>query len=311
MTVPLGLCWPCNEFSASTDGDADDVSQLTHQHEPGLLDNLRSRFARDVIYTSAGTRVLISLNPNRPLPNEYGEATMEVYRRGVRGGGVRRRPHLYAVGEAAFLAVTRHGTSSSVVVSGESGAGKTEASKHLLRYLSWRARPDGGGADGAASSGHGSGESREPPTSLAARVLHSTPVFEAFGNAATTRNHNSSRFGKHMLLMLTRDGHVRGARIATYLLERTRVATSHSRAGAGCAQAHVLPRRVGARRRRRIEALRPGDAVPVVCANTGDRTRTLCSARFAAGPVLDGQRYSCPARSPCTDGARHRLAPAT
>lgn len=91
-----------------------------------------------------------------------------------------RRPHLYAVAELAHRAVQQQQCSASVIVSGESGAGKTEASKHLLRYLSWRA----GGASGSAG--------------VAARILHSTPIFEAFGNARTPFNDNSSRFGKHM-----------------------------------------------------------------------------------------------------------------
>ena len=91
-----------------------------------------------------------------------------------------RRPHLYAVAELAHRSVQQQRCSASVIVSGESGAGKTEASKHLLRYLSWRA----GGTSG--SSG------------IASRILHSTPVFEAFGNARTPFNDNSSRFGKHM-----------------------------------------------------------------------------------------------------------------
>ena len=177
------------------------------------------------MYTSAGSRVLISLNPNRPLPSAYDEERMEVHRRGALRGV---RPHLFAVAEAAYRAVVRHGTAASVIVSGESGAGKTEASKHLLRYLSWRAA--GAGAAARAStvaSGAGAPALRAPEaaSTLAAKVLHSTPIFEAFGNAVTTRNHNSSRFGKHMSLLLTPNGAVAGARVHTYLLERTRVAT--------------------------------------------------------------------------------------
>ena len=169
--------------------------------------------------------MLISLNPNRPLPHEYGEAQMEAYRRGARGDGVRRRPHLYGVGEAAFLAVTRHGTPASVIVSGESGAGKTEASKHLLRYLSWRGGASGVGGGGGSSSSGSCGANLDDDLGVAGRVLHSTPIFEAFGNAVTSRNHNSSRFGKHMELLFTPTGQVSGARLRTYLLERTRVAT--------------------------------------------------------------------------------------
>ena len=204
MSTSLNSCFACNPT-----GDVDDLSSLHHQHEAGLVENMRTRYLRDVIYMSAGSRVLISLNPNRPLAHEYGEEQMVHYRRSLRTA----RPHLFAVGEAAYRSGVRHGTSASIIVSGESGAGKTEASKHLLRYLSWRA--------GGASSSTGSGS--EVRVSLAARVLHSTPVFEAFGNAATTRNRNSSRFGKHLELLLTPEGCVSSARVHTYLLERTRV----------------------------------------------------------------------------------------
>lgn len=204
-SVPLKLAFA---YSPET---ADDISNLPHQHEPALLDNLRSRFGHGLIYTSAGSRVLISLNPKVPLPQEYGEIVMHDYRRGLVRGAT-RRPHLYAVGEAAFASVVRHGASASIIVSGESGAGKTEASKHLLRYLSWR-----GGTKPTSAA--------DDDLGVAGRVLHSTPIFEAFGNAATSRNRNSSRFGKHMDLVLTPDGFVTGARVRTYLLERTRVAT--------------------------------------------------------------------------------------
>ena len=219
---------PLSEVFAHSHESADDISNLPHQHEPALLENLRSRFGRGSIYTSAGTRVLISLNPNQPLPREYGEDVMREYKRGLSRGAM-RRPHLYAVGEAAFSSAVRHGASASVIVSGESGAGKTEASKHLLRYLSWRggAIPTGyGGSRGGSSGGSANLTPAADDLGVAGRVLHSTPIFEAFGNAATSRNHNSSRFGKHMELLLTPEGSVTGARVRTYLLERTRVATA-------------------------------------------------------------------------------------
>ena len=199
LPLPLHQIWPANPAGAD---DADDVTSLLHLHEPALLHSLRERAARGAIYTSVG-RVLLSVNPFRPLPDVYGEARMAEYR-----DRTTRRPHLYAVGELAYRSIRRDRVDASIVVSGESGSGKTEASKHLLRYISWRA----GGEGGATTGG------------VAARVLHSTPLFEAFGNAATTRNRNSSRFGKHMDVLLTADGAVAGGRVRTFMLEKTRAA---------------------------------------------------------------------------------------
>ena len=199
LPLPLHQIWPANPAGAD---DADDVTSLLHLHEPALLHSLRERAARGAIYTSVG-RVLLSVNPFRPLPDVYGEARMAEYR-----DRSTRRPHLYAVGELAYRSIRRDRVDASIVVSGESGSGKTEASKHLLRYISWRA----GGEGGATTGG------------VAARVLHSTPLFEAFGNAATTRNRNSSRFGKHMDVLLTADGAVAGGRVRTFMLEKTRAA---------------------------------------------------------------------------------------
>ena len=199
LPLPLHQIWPANPAGAD---DADDVTSLLHLHEPALLHSLRERAARGAIYTSVG-RVLLSVNPFRPLPDVYGEARMAEYR-----DRSTRRPHLYAVGELAYRSIRRDRVAAAIVVSGESGWGKTVASKHLLRYISWRA----GGEGGATTGG------------VAARVLHSTPLFEAFGNAATTRNRNSSRFGKHMDVLLTADGAVAGGRVRTFMLEKTRAA---------------------------------------------------------------------------------------
>ena len=146
--------------------------------------------------------MLLSVNPFRPLPDVYGEARMAEYRERST-----RRPHLYAVGGSRTAHPPRPRRRVDRRV-GRVGSGKTEASKHLLRYISWRA----GGEGGATTGG------------VAARVLHSTPLFEAFGNAATTRNRNSSRFGKHMDVLLTADGAVAGGRVRTFMLEKTRAA---------------------------------------------------------------------------------------
>ena len=212
LTVPLSRCWRANPVGF----DVDDCAHLIFLHEAALLENVRARYARHVVHTSAAPRVLVALNPNAPLPYEYATARMEEYMRCTDGSLARAPPHLFALAEAAYRGVVRHGTPASIVLTGESGAGKTEGTKHLLRYLSWR-------------GGHAAGDAEQ---SVASRVLHSTPVFEAFGNAATRHNANSSRFGKHLELVLTPAGQVDGAKMRTYLLERTRV-VARAPVGAG------------------------------------------------------------------------------
>lgn len=118
-------------------------------------------------------------------------------------------PHVYAMGEAAYKHVKRHKTPAALVMSGESGAGKTETTKHLMRYLAWRSERVSGKAMGKLGE-------------LANAILSTNPLLEAFGNAKTVRNNNSSRFGKMMRLHFEPFGSVSGAVIKTYLLEKSR-----------------------------------------------------------------------------------------
>ncbi|XVE51896.1 hypothetical protein DITRI_Ditri02bG0077600 [Diplodiscus trichospermus] len=115
-------------------------------------------------------------------------------------------PHVFAVGDAAYRAMINEGKSNSILVSGESGAGKTETTKMLMRYLAFL-----GGRSGV--------EGR----TVEQQVLESNPVLEAFGNAKTVRNNNSSRFGKFVEIQFDKNGRISGAAIRTYLLERSRV----------------------------------------------------------------------------------------
>lgn len=131
LTLPISACWAVNP-----DDDAHDVQRLLFSHEPGLLHHLSMRYARNEIYTNVG-RVLLALNPFAPLQAEYGEHRMHEYRQ--HAAHKSQRPHLYTVAELAYRSSANNFFGASIVVSGESGAGKTEASKHLLRYLSWRA----------------------------------------------------------------------------------------------------------------------------------------------------------------------------
>ncbi|CAL9106643.1 unnamed protein product [Musa textilis] len=183
-------------------GGVDDMTKLAYLHEPGVLQNLRSRYDMNEIYTYTGN-ILIAVNPFRRLPHLYDSHMMEQYKGAVFG---ELSPHPFAVADAAYRQMINEGVSQSILVSGESGAGKTESTKMLMRYLAYM-----GGR--VASEGR----------TVEQQVLQSNPVLEAFGNAKTVRNNNSSRFGKFVEIQFDKSGRISGAAIRTYLLERSRV----------------------------------------------------------------------------------------
>ncbi|XP_010476915.1 PREDICTED: myosin-5 [Camelina sativa] len=180
----------------------DDMTKLSYLHEPGVLQNLKTRYELNEIYTYTGN-ILIAVNPFKRLPHIYETDMMEQYKRVALG---ELSPHVFAIGDAAYRAMINEGKSNSILVSGESGAGKTETTKMLMRYLAFL-----GGRSGV--------EGR----TVEQQVLESNPVLEAFGNAKTLRNNNSSRFGKFVEIQFDKNGRISGAAIRTYLLERSRV----------------------------------------------------------------------------------------
>ncbi|KAH9297946.1 hypothetical protein KI387_029628, partial [Taxus chinensis] len=180
----------------------DDMTKLSYLHEPGVLQNLKTRYELNEIYTYTGN-ILIAINPFTRLPHLYDTHMMQQYKGATFG---ELNPHVFAVADAAYRAMINEGKSNSILVSGESGAGKTETTKMLMRYLAFM-----GGR--AATEGR----------TVEQQVLESNPVLEAFGNAKTVRNNNSSRFGKFVELQFDKSGRISGAAIRTYLLERSRV----------------------------------------------------------------------------------------
>ncbi|XP_015892138.2 myosin-6 isoform X2 [Ziziphus jujuba] len=180
----------------------DDMTKLAYLHEPGVLDNLRSRYDINEIYTYTGN-ILIAVNPFTRLPHLYDSHMMQQYKGAAFG---ELSPHPFAVADAAYRLMMNEGISQSILVSGESGAGKTESTKLLMRYLAYM-------------GGRAAAEGR----TVEQQVLESNPVLEAFGNAKTVRNNNSSRFGKFVEIQFDRGGRISGAAIRTYLLERSRV----------------------------------------------------------------------------------------
>ncbi|OQS04700.1 myosin [Thraustotheca clavata] len=202
----------CNPIELREAG-VDDLTTLVHLHEPAILHTLKVRFGRKLIYTSTGS-ILVAVNPFQSL-NLYEEKIKNMY---IEHGlsialGEKRTalpPHVYAVADKAFRDMMMEANANqSLLVSGESGAGKTETTKIIMNYL----------ASVSSATTHDTPER----DNVRNRVLESNPILEAFGNARTTRNNNSSRFGKFIRLGFDRSGALLGASISTYLLERVRL----------------------------------------------------------------------------------------
>ena len=184
----------------SQDG-VQDNTELMFLNEPSLMHNLASRYARDEIYTYTAY-ILIAINPYKNLPI-YDQELMFSYK--GKSIGV-KPPHVFAIADHAYRSMKIEKTGQSVIISGESGAGKTETSKVVMRYL--------------AIVGGRFGEG-----GLENRVMQSNPILEGFGNAKTLRNNNSSRFGKFMKIEFDGENLVCAAAIDTYLLEKSRIVT--------------------------------------------------------------------------------------
>ncbi|XP_042053293.1 myosin-1-like isoform X1 [Salvia splendens] len=172
----------------------DDLMQLSYLNEPSVLYNLQYRYDRDLIYTKAGP-VLVAVNPFKKVLL-YGNDYIEAYKHKSLDN-----PHVYAITDTAIREMIRDEVNQSIIISGESGAGKTETAKIAMQYL--------------AALGGGSGIEYE--------ILKTNPILEAFGNAKTLRNNNSSRFGKLIEIHFSETGKISGAKIQTFLLEKSRV----------------------------------------------------------------------------------------
>ncbi|KAF4321179.1 hypothetical protein G195_005702 [Phytophthora kernoviae 00238/432] len=197
-----------------------DLTKLVHLHEPAILQVLRCRFFHGDIYTSTG-QILVAMNPFRRLSLYSDDVKDQYYALGgdPEADKSRLAPHVYSVADQAFrtMLVPRSGTkkaNQTILVSGESGAGKTETTKLIMNYLAYVSTKRTHRPIRASNCDQ---------TTIHDRVLESNPILEAFGNARTTRNNNSSRFGKFIKLGFTIKGEMLGASISTYLLERVRL----------------------------------------------------------------------------------------
>uniref|UniRef100_A0A8B9GWC0 Myosin IHa n=1 Tax=Astyanax mexicanus TaxID=7994 RepID=A0A8B9GWC0_ASTMX len=181
-------------------GIQDFVLLDAHNSETAFLDNLKKRFSEDLIYTYIGT-LLISVNPYKEL-DMYSKKHMDLYM-GV--NFYELPPHIYALADNAYHTMLTEANNHFILISGESGAGKTEASKKILQYYAVSC-PSSALLD-----------------TVRDRMLMSNPVLEAFGNAKTLKNDNSSRFGKYMDINFNFNGDPTGGHINNYLLEKSRV----------------------------------------------------------------------------------------
>lgn len=190
------------------------MAELTHLNEASVVHNLHMRYQSDLIYTYSGL-FLVTVNPYCPLPiysNEY----INMYKGRSRED---TKPHIFAITDEAYRNLVEEGRNQSILVTGESGAGKTENTKKVIQYLAAVAQPESFAKTKAQHS------------SLSQQILRANPILEAFGNAQTVRNNNSSRFGKFIRIEFNREGAIVGAFIDWYLLEKSRVVriNSHER----------------------------------------------------------------------------------
>ncbi|XP_062968111.1 unconventional myosin-XIX isoform X7 [Cynocephalus volans] len=189
----------------------DDLTRVNPVTLETVLRCLQARYMADTFYTNAGC-TLVALNPFKPVPQLYSPELMREYHAAPQPQKL--KPHVFTVGEQTYRNVKSliEPVNQSIIVSGESGAGKTWTSRCLMKFYA------------VVAASPTSWESHKIAERIEQRILNSNPVMEAFGNACTLRNNNSSRFGKFIQLQLNRDQQMTGAAVQTYLLEKTRVA---------------------------------------------------------------------------------------
>ncbi|SCL97924.1 myosin C, putative [Plasmodium berghei] len=183
-----------------------DLTKLTHLHEASVLHSLNIRFDIDEIYTFTGP-ILIAINPFKNIKNLYSDNILEKHIQPIKS----KSPHIFATSNSAYLGMCKNNKSQTILISGESGAGKTESTKYVMKFLAC------------------AGSDIKKRSLIESQILESNPLLEAFGNSKTLRNNNSSRFGKYIELHfdICNNGYIKGklygAKILTYLLEKVRV----------------------------------------------------------------------------------------
>ncbi|NXL85140.1 MYO1F protein, partial [Alectura lathami] len=182
----------------------DDMVLLSKISEEAIVENLKKRFMDDYIFTYIGP-VLISVNPFKQMPY-FTDREIEMYQGAAQ---YENPPHIYALTDNMYRNMLIDGENQCVIISGESGAGKTVAAKYIMGYIS---KVSGGG---------------DKVQHVKDIILQSNPLLEAFGNAKTVRNNNSSRFGKYFEIQFSRGGEPDGGKISNFLLEKSRVVSQN------------------------------------------------------------------------------------
>uniref|UniRef100_A0A3Q4H320 Unconventional myosin-VI n=1 Tax=Neolamprologus brichardi TaxID=32507 RepID=A0A3Q4H320_NEOBR len=193
--APMNQVFPAED---DVNKHVDDNCSLMYLNEATLLNNVRVRYSKDHIYTYVAN-ILIAVNPYFDIPKLYSPDTIKSYQ--GKSLGI-LPPHVYAIADKAYRDMKVLKMSQSIIVSGESGAGKTENTKFVLRYL---------------TTSYGSGQDIDE------RIVEANPLLEAFGNAKTVRNNNSSRFGKFVEIHFNSKNAVVGGFVSHYLLEKSRI----------------------------------------------------------------------------------------
>lgn len=189
----------------------EDLTSLSYLNEPAVLHAIKQRYAQLNIYTYSGI-VLIATNPFDRVDQLYSPDMIQAYA-GKRRGEM--EPHLFAIAEEAYSLMKNDKQNQTIVVSGESGAGKTVSAKYIMRYFA--------SVEEEMSSNMGNLQHQVEMSETEEKILATNPIMEAFGNAKTTRNDNSSRFGKYLEILFDKNTSIIGAKIRTYLLERSRL----------------------------------------------------------------------------------------
>ncbi|MEQ2276852.1 Unconventional myosin-X [Xenotaenia resolanae] len=183
------------------------MSTLAELHEAAIMHNLFLRYQKNNIYTNIGS-ILAAVNPYKQIAGLYDSTAVDLYSKHQMG---ELPPHIFAVANECYRCLWKRHDSQCVLISGESGAGKTESTKLLLKFLSVMSQ----NSSGTPLS--------ERTTRVEQALVQSSPIMEAFGNAKTVYNNNSSRFGKFIQLHFSQNGNIQGGCIIDYLLEKNRV----------------------------------------------------------------------------------------
>lgn len=191
---------------------AEDLTSLSYLNEPAVLHAIKLRYSQLNIYTYSGI-VLIATNPFQKVDQLYSQDIIQAYSGSRRG---ELDPHLFAIAEDAYRCMKMDGQNQTIVVSGESGAGKTVSAKYIMRYFA--SVEDNNESVNKVGKDH-----KAEMSDVERQILATNPITEAFGNAKTTRNDNSSRFGKYLEILFDDQTSIIGARVRTYLLERSRL----------------------------------------------------------------------------------------